>query len=119
MRQTPRSLAAVLAGVAVLLTGCIKPNTFNPYANPGRHELDRLQKIVNDRPDLETVQHQLAELDTTIRATIAKYSPPTQFSMLHAGDPAGDCMDPFDRTIGAQQKSALFFGRPVPSPEQW
>lgn len=55
MKRTSRSLTAALLGIAALLAGCIKPNTFDPYANPGRGELDRRQKIVNGRPDLETV----------------------------------------------------------------
>lgn len=80
MKRTSRSLTAALLGIAALLAGCIKPNTFDPYANPGRGELDRRQKIVNGRPDLETVQQQLANLDATIRAMIAKYSPQTRFS---------------------------------------
>ncbi len=47
MKRTSRSLTAALLGIAALLAGCIKPNTFDPYANPGRGELDRRQKIVN------------------------------------------------------------------------
>ncbi|BBX97898.1 hypothetical protein [Mycobacterium lacus] len=54
----PRSnhLAAALLGVGVLLAGCVKPTTFGPYANPGRHELDRLQKIVNERPEISAAR---------------------------------------------------------------
>lgn len=58
----------------MLFTGGIKPTTFNPYADPVHKELDQLQKIVNERPDLETVQQQLANLDETIRATIAIFT---------------------------------------------
>jgi len=49
--------------IATSPAGCVKPTTLDPNANPGRGELDRLQKIVNDRPDLETVKQQLADLD--------------------------------------------------------
>jgi hypothetical protein len=111
----------VLTAMATALGGCTKPNTFDPYANPGRRELDRLQKIVNDRPDLETVQHQLASLDTKIRAAVAKYSPETRFSTvsLSGTNAAGTCNDPFTRTIGAEFKTDLFAGRPGPTSEQW
>ncbi|BBX72245.1 hypothetical protein H7H78_17380 [Mycobacterium shinjukuense] len=119
MSRIHRFLAAGLLSVTLLLAGCIKPNTFDPYANPGRGELDRLQKIVNERPDLETVEQQLANLDATIRAAIAKYSPQTRFSSLATGHPAGGCNDPFIRTIGRQVSSDVFFGRPAPTPEQW
>ncbi|BBX97897.1 LppA family lipoprotein [Mycobacterium lacus] len=117
----PRSthLAAALLGVGVLLAGCVKPTTFDPYANPGRDELDRLQKIVNQRPDLETVEQQLANLDATIRATIAKYSPQTQFSSTAIIHPTNGCKDPFTRTIRKQEESDHFFGEPAPTDEQW
>ncbi|BBX97896.1 LppA family lipoprotein [Mycobacterium lacus] len=119
MRREFRILPASLLGIATLLAGCMKPTTLDPYANPGRNELDRLQKIVNQRPDLETVESQLANLEATIRAEIAKYSPHTQFSSLATGHPAGGCNAPFNRTIGRQVKSDVFFGRPAPTPEQW
>ncbi|CML40175.1 putative lipoprotein [Mycobacterium tuberculosis] len=120
MKRTSRSLTAALLGIAALLAGCIKPNTFDPYANPGRGELDRRQKIVNGRPDLETVQQQLANLDATIRAMIAKYSPQTRFSTgVTVSHLTNGCNDPFTRTIGRQEASELFFGRPAPTPQQW
>lgn len=52
MKRTSRSLTAALLGIAALLAGCIKPNTFDPYANPGRGELDRRQKTSTDDPIL-------------------------------------------------------------------
>lgn len=105
MKRTSRSLTAALLGIAALLAGCIKPNTFDPYANPGRGELDRRQKIVNGRPDLETVQQQLANLDATIRAMIAKYSPQTRFSTgVTVSHLTNGCNDPFTRTIGRQDE---------------
>jgi Lipoprotein confined to pathogenic Mycobacterium len=119
MRRAPYSLAALLLGVAMLFTGCVKPTTFNPYANPGRKELDRLQQIVNERPDLETVTKQLADLDTAIRAAITKYSPPTRFSNLKIDNPTNGCKNPFGRTIGRQVESDHFFGAPAPTAEQW
>jgi hypothetical protein len=109
----------MLLGVA-LLAGCIKPTTFSPYANPGRKELDRLQKIVNERPDLETVQSQLANLDATIRAAIARYSPQTVLSTgVTSGHPPSSCNDPFNRNIGEQEVSNEFFGRPGNTQQQW
>lgn len=103
----------------MLLTGCIKPNTFDPYANPGRKELDRLQKIVNGRPDLETVEQQLANLNNTIDAAIAKYSPQTDFSTTKVSNSTNGCNDPFNRSIGRQLGSDHYFGKPAPTPEQW
>jgi Lipoprotein confined to pathogenic Mycobacterium len=119
MNRTQRCLAAGLLGVSLPLTSCVKPNTFDPYANPGRRELDRLQQIVNDRPDLETVEQQLAGLDATVRATIAKYSPQTQFSTGPYSHATNGCKPPFNRTIARQVDSDLFVGRPAPTAEQW
>jgi hypothetical protein len=110
---------AVTMAVIMALSGCIKSTTFNPYANPGRHELDRLQKIVNERPDLETTEQQLVNLDATIRAAIAKYSPQTKFSSLKFAHPPGSCDEPFNRTIGCQANSDHFFGKPAPARQQW
>ncbi|MGV7795966.1 LppA family lipoprotein, partial [Mycobacterium kansasii] len=87
MNRAHRFGAAGLLAITMLLTSCVKPNTFDPYANPGHDELDRLQTIVNQRPGLETVQQQLANLDTTIRSAIAKYSPQTRFTNLKLGHP--------------------------------
>jgi hypothetical protein len=118
MRRVPKPLLAV--GVAALLTGCFKPTTLDPYANPGRAELDRLQTIVNQRPDLETVQSQLASLDATIRAAIAKHAPQNKFSTdVTVSHPTNGCNEEFNRTIGRQVNSDLFFGRPAPTFEQW
>lgn len=91
-----------------------------PLRQSWRGELDRRQKIVNGRPDLETVQQQLANLDATIRAMIAKYSPQTRFSTgVTVSHLTNGCNDPFTRTIGRQEASELFFGRPAPTPQQW
>jgi hypothetical protein len=110
----------VLFGVALLAAGCIKPTTFSPYANPGRKELDRLQKMVNERPDLETVEQQLANLDATIRAAIARYSPQTEFKdPVVVAHPTNGCNNPSNRIIGWQKESDHFFGEPAPSQQQW
>ncbi|GAB7145099.1 LppA family lipoprotein [Mycobacterium riyadhense] len=119
MSRAHCAVAAGLLSISLLLGGCIKPTTLNPYANPGRDELDRLQKIVNGRPDLERVERQLAELDAAIRAAIAKYSPQTQFSSTAIIHPTKGCKDPFNRTIGKQEESDHFFGEPAPNNEQW
>jgi len=114
-----RRLALVLLAVVLPLAGCMKPTTLDPYANPGRKELDRLQKIVNGRPDLETVEQQLAKLNSAIEAAIAKYSPQTEFSSTKVDQPTNGCTDPFNRSIGRQEKSDDYSGRPAPTSEQW
>lgn len=108
----------MLSIATVLISGCIKPNTFNPYNPPDRGELDRLQKIINDRPDLETVKQQLIDLDGTIRATTAKYAPQTA---LDPSKPKSDrgCTDPFVHNIGDTYATNYSYGRPAPTPEQW
>lgn len=116
-RTAPRTVLAVL--VITVSAGCCKPTTVYPNANPGRNELDRLQKIVDDRPDLETVEHQLADLDAAIRATVAKYSPSTAFSATPINHPTNGCDNPFVRTIGRQVQSDHFAGQPAASAEQW
>lgn len=112
-------VVAVLSAMAAVLTGCVESTTFNPYAMPGRNELDRRQKIVNQRPDLEAVVQQLASIDITIRAIIAKYSSATQFSIVHVSHRTNGCNGPFTATIGRQQNTDLFFGSPAPTSEQW
>lgn len=111
-------VAALLVVTEIEVNGC-RPNTFDPYANPGRKELDRLQKIVNERPDLETVKHQLAGLDASIRAAIAKYSPQTHFSSTRIAHPTNGCNEPFTRTIGRQEETDHFFGEAAPTFDQW
>ncbi|WP_118915616.1 LppA family lipoprotein [Mycobacterium shigaense] len=113
-----RWFAAALV-IAMAASGCAKPTTFDPHANPGRAELDRLQKMVNDRSDLEIVEQQLTGLDATIRATIAKYSPATTFTTTPMSNATNGCNDPFNRSIGRQVGSDRFEGRPAPSPGQW
>jgi Lipoprotein confined to pathogenic Mycobacterium len=118
-RRTVYRTAVVAVVIATSSTGCYKPTTLDPNANPGRGELDRLQKIVNDRPDLETVQRQLADLDTRIRAAVAKYSPETKFSSTPISHPTNGCNDPFVRTIGRQIQSDQFAGKPGAFSEHW
>ncbi|OBJ49637.1 LppA family lipoprotein [Mycobacterium sp. 1423905.2] len=100
-----------------MLAGC--GTSLNPYANPGRAELDRMQKIINGRPDLEAVQHQLVDLDVAIRAAIAKYAPQVRFSSTRTSQQSNGCPDPFTRNIGRQERSDHFFGEPGPSAQQW
>lgn len=118
MRAMTRLAAALLAG-ALAVTGCVNRTTIDPNANPGRSELDRLQTMVNARPDLEAVEHQLSELDATIRGAIAKHSPQSRFSTMAAGHLGNGCQDPFTRSIGRQVNSDMFFADPPPSPAQW
>ena len=117
--STWRTLTVVLMGMATASAGCIKPRTFSPYANPGRDELDRLQKIVNQRPDLETVEHQLADLDAVIRASVAKHSPAEKFSSTPVLQSTNGCNNPFERSIGRQVGSDSFAIEPAPSRDQW
>jgi hypothetical protein len=123
MRCGTSSLAwrkvAVALVMATLSTACVKPTTFNPYGYPGRNEPDQLQKIVNERPDLDTVERQLADLDAKIRAIIAKYSPQTKFSSTPITHPTNGCKDPFVRTIGRQEEGDHFFGEPAPTSDHW
>ncbi len=119
-QQTRRICVAALLGSASLVAGCIKPTTFSPYANPGRKELDRMQKMVNQRADLETVEQQLANLDATIRAEIARYSPQTVFSTsTTVAHRTNGCNNPSTRIIGWQKESDHFFGRPGATQQQW
>ncbi|AKN16266.1 hypothetical protein MHAE_06162 [Mycobacterium haemophilum DSM 44634] len=112
-------VVAVLSAMAAVLTGCVDPATYNPNPIPGHGELDRLQKIVNQRPDLETVVQQLASIDVTIRATITKYSSATQFSTVQVSHQINGCSGPFIAAIGRQQDTDLFFGSPAPTSAQW
>lgn len=116
--MTTRS-AATLLGTTLMLTGCVKPTTFNPYANPGRSELDRLQTMINARPDLEAVERQLSDLDAAIRAVISKHSPQSRFSSTTASHLSNGCQHPFTRNIGRQVNSDMFFADPPPSAGQW
>lgn len=118
MRAMTR-LSAALLSVALTLAGCLKPTTWNPNANPGRSELDRLQRIVNARPDLEAVERQLGELDTAIHAVIGKHSPQSRFSSMAATHTSNGCQDPFTRSVGRQVHSDLFFADPAPANAQW
>lgn len=118
MRAVTRLAAALLAG-ALALTGCVNRTTIDPNANPGRSELDRLQTIVNARPDLEAVERQLSDLDAAIREAVAKHSPQSRFSAMAANHLSNGCQDPFTRSIGRQVNSDMFFADPPPSAAQW
>jgi Lipoprotein confined to pathogenic Mycobacterium len=109
-------LIAVMVSVA--LPACVKPSTFNPAAAPDNAELDRLQKTINDRPDLEVAQQQLAVLDAQIRAVIAKYSPQT---VIGPSTPKPDrgCVDPFTHNIGDTYAIEKIYARPAPTDHQW
>ncbi len=113
-----RLVLAVAVTLVALLGGCVKPTTFNPYAAPDHDELDRLQRIINDRPDLEVVKDQMATLDGTIRATIAKHSPQTELGPEQAKMGHG-CTDPFGHNIGDAYTIENIYARPAPTPEQW
>src|ERR1700676_3077779 len=109
----------VLMGTTILLlAGCVKPNTFNGENPPDRSELDRLQNIINGRPDLEVVQKQLSDLDTQIRAAIAAHAPQTVLPVSPPDTNRG-CTDPFTHNIGDTYTVRDSYGRPAPTPQQW
>jgi hypothetical protein len=114
----PMRRCALAAMTLVMLTACIKPNTFNGENAPERSELDRLQKIVNDRPDLEVAQKQLIDLDVQIRATIAAHAPQTVLPPSPP-DTSRGCSDPFTHNIGDTYTVDDTYGRPPPNPQQW
>jgi Lipoprotein confined to pathogenic Mycobacterium len=66
---------------------------------------------------VETVGHQLVNLDATIRASIAKYAPQTSFSSTPADHPTNGCNNPFARSIGRQDISDPF-ATPAPTTQQ-
>lgn len=89
---------AIGAMLTASAAGCVKPTTFNPYAAPGKAELDRLQNQINARPDLEIVENQLGTLDAEIRSVIARYAPKAG---LPPSEPTtSGCFDPFGFNIG-------------------
>lgn len=102
---------------ALAMTACVKPTTFNPYAAPGKSELDRLQRQINDRPDLETAEQELTGLDAQIRAVIAKHSPATQ--IVPAPAVVSGCTDPFAHNIGRVYGMANSYGDPPPRDGDW
>jgi hypothetical protein len=116
MRHFASLLIAVM--VSVGLPSCVKPSTFNPAAAPDNSELDRLQKIVNDRPDLEVAQRQLVDLDGQIRTAIAKYSPQTVVGPS-TRKPDRGCVDPFTHNIGDTYAIDKIYARPAPTDQQW
>jgi hypothetical protein len=111
-------LTVAMLVTTALLAACIKPTTFNPYAAPDHGELDRLQKIINGRADLEPIRDELIRMDGKIRATIAKHSPDTVVgrSLPKVGN---GCSDPFGHNIGATYAIEEIYARPGPTAEQW
>jgi hypothetical protein len=112
----------VIALIVTLMSGCAQPDRIsdvNPGENPAsKSELDRLQRIINDRADLEPVKQQLIELDGEIRTTIGRYSPET---VLDPSTPkvGHGCDYPFWHNIGDSYAIETSFGRPAPTDEQW
>ena len=102
-----------------LATGCIKSTTFNPYAPPDTKELDRLQQQVNDNADLEPTRAVLDQLETQIRAAIAKHSPQTRLAEYGHKASLGGCQQPNIFTVGQQYTPAPLSGRPGPNAAQW
>jgi hypothetical protein len=117
-RYSRVALMALIVALSAVLPSCVKPTTFNPYAAPDTSELDRLQRQINDRPDLEVVQRQLADLDAQIRATIAKSSPSTR---LPPSAPLASsvCGDPFSHNIGQSQGIDQVAANPAPTSGSW
>jgi hypothetical protein len=117
-RAHRRVAALILCAGGLLTAGCIKPTTFDPAAAPAHDELDRLQTVINDRPNLEVVQGQLAELDRRIRAVIAAEDPQI---ILEAPTAKADhgCVDPYGHNIGQTDGIEDVYVRPAPTPAQW
>ncbi|QEN15236.1 hypothetical protein D3H54_19895 [Mycobacterium sp. ELW1] len=117
--MTPRiALALIVLTLVAVLPSCAKSTTFNPYAPPDKNELDRLQKIINDRPDLEVAQRQLTDLDGQIRASIAKHSPATEIGPA-VPTASTNCVDPFAHNIGQVYGIEKIYARPAPSSGDW
>lgn len=119
--------ATVAVVLTVLAAGCAQPpvpRDVDPAAKPGAAEQDRLQKIVNARPDLDTVRQQLAQIASSVRATIDRHAP--QSGLSHTPDNGTNadrpgaiaCVEPFNHTVGQAFNSGDFLGGVV-SDEQW
>jgi hypothetical protein len=117
-RRRAVTLALLAVLVAIAIPSCVKDTTFNPYAAPDKAEQDRLQKTINDRPDLETARAQLTDLDAQIRAAVAKYSPQT---VIGPSTPNADrgCPDPYVHNIGDTFTIEKIYARPAPTVEQF
>ncbi len=118
MTRAYRAAVAVLA-VTMTVSACIKSTTFNPYAPPDTGELDRLQQTVNAAADLEPTRAVLNQLDTQIRATIAKYSPQTMLAPYGIKEAFGNCQQPYTWAVGQQYTPAPLSGKPAPTAAQW
>lgn len=112
------TLALLGVVVTIALPSCVKDTTFNPYAAPDHAELDRLQTVINQRPDLQTAQRQLTDLDAKIRAAVAKYAPQTVMSPSSPKLDRG-CTDPYTHNIGDTFTMDTVYARPAPSAEQF
>ncbi|TPG37151.1 hypothetical protein EAH80_04745 [Mycobacterium hodleri] len=108
----------IVALLSVALPSCVKDTTVNPYAAPDHGELDRLQKIINDRPDLEAARQQLTALDGQIRATIAQFSAQTVVGPSTLKPDRG-CTDPYGHNIGDTMTVEKIYARPAPTDQQW
>ena len=111
-------LALIAITLAAVVSSCAKPTAVNPYAPPDKNELDRLQKIINDRPDLEVAQQQLTDLDGQIRAVIAKHSPATEIAPGQR-TASSNCTDPFAHNVGQVFAIDKIYARPAPSSGDW
>jgi hypothetical protein len=113
-----RAAAGAAAVLAVLVAGCSSSSGGNGANPPGKEELNRLQTIINNRPDLEVVKRQMIDLDDQTRAVIAKDAPET---VLDPSTPkvGHGCGDPFAHNIGDSYATETSFGRPAPTDEQW
>lgn len=114
-----RCLFAAVFAVALAVAGCTDPQPVDPYAAPNTTELDLRQEQVNARPDLETTKSVLAELDTKVRATIAKHAPQTELEEFGIAEAQQGCLGQYTWSIGQEYHSAKFSGQPTPDPEQW
>jgi hypothetical protein len=112
------SFALIAIVLVAVLASCVKPTALNPYAAPDKTELDRLQTVINDRPDLEVARQELTNLDRQIRAIIAKHSPTTVIGPAHP-TASTNCVDPFSHNIGQAFGIEKIYARPAPSSGDW
>ncbi|MGB3484775.1 MAG: LppA family lipoprotein [Mycobacterium sp.] len=114
MLQRTVTLAVVL-GVTLGAAGCLDARDVDPAARPDESELNRLQEIVNARPDMETVQAHLRDIQARVQQAITRVAPAVMLPATPRDDPAQPppgrlekCVDPFTHSIGRRYRSGEF-----------
>jgi hypothetical protein len=104
--------------VGSTLTGCVEDATVNPHAAPDHGEMDRLQTVIDDRPDLDVARQKLVDLDGRIRSVITQYSPQTEIAPSVPKEDHG-CTDPYVHNVGDTFAIETIYARPGPDAQQW